>query len=77
MIMDATATIGGFQYANSSVPSRFPDFNQAALRQKPACPTDLIVLQSGLATKVVGGNLEFFDATLQDIKCQERNSLPA
>jgi hypothetical protein len=22
-------TIGGFQYANSSVPGRFPDFNQA------------------------------------------------
>ncbi len=75
--MDATATIRGFQDANSSVHGRFPDFNQAALRQEPACATDLIVLQSGLATKGVGGNLEFFDATLQYIKGQERDSLPA
>ena len=64
------------QDAHPSVPSRFPDFNQAALRQEPACATDLIVLQSSLATKGVGGNLEFFDATLQDIKGQERNPLP-
>lgn len=75
--MDAAATIRGFQHANPGIAHRLLDFNQTALRQEPACPTDLIILQSGFATKVVGGNLEFFDATLQDIKGQERNSLSA